>query len=161
MEKNNYYLVSVCFINTHYELFSEPYGLFENLEEAEQFALNKINQLKTQLKVLKIDDEEIEECTFDFTIKNILLDYNKNERININSTPENIILFNPQSKKWVMSPETETIPEKTFHKICISNKEEKKNYYEMVCNFKWDEKNKQAYVYQINKKLEDYFRFYH
>ena len=162
MENYNYfmgrfYLVSVCFINSHMELFSEPYGLFETFDDAEQFAYNKINELKNQLKELEIDDEEIELCDFDFTIKNILLD-NNNKKIKIDTTSENLIIYNPFSKKWIMSHETEIIPDKTFNKWCLTCNEEHREFY-LRAGAKWDDEKKHGYTYKINKKLIEYFKF--
>lgn len=68
------YLVSVCFVNNNQEIFSEPFGIFNSLLEAEQFAVKKIVELKNEfIKELGCQYDELEELyEFDYTLKEII-----------------------------------------------------------------------------------------
>jgi hypothetical protein len=65
------YLLSICYVNHHNLIFSEPYGLFDSIIDAECFAHDKIDELRNEY----IDDygEMLvdESFEFDFTIKKI------------------------------------------------------------------------------------------
>lgn len=65
------YLLSICYVDNHNEIFSEPYGLFETFLQAQIFAHEKIDEMRLEY----IDDYgEIivnEAFEFDFTIKKI------------------------------------------------------------------------------------------
>lgn len=64
------YLVSICYVN-HNLIFSEPYGLFDSIIDAECFAHDKIDELRNAY----IDDygEMLvnETFEFDFTVKEV------------------------------------------------------------------------------------------
>ena len=78
------YLLSICYVDNHNEIFSEPYGLFDTFLQAQIFAHEKIDEMR-QLRLRSpmsetnrleyIDDygEMIvnEAFEFDFTIKKI------------------------------------------------------------------------------------------
>ena len=65
------YLLSICYVNNHNEIFSEPYGLFDTFLQAQIYAHEKIDEMRLEY----IDDygEMIvnESFEFDFTIKKI------------------------------------------------------------------------------------------
>ncbi len=65
------YLLSICYVDDHNEIFSEPYGLFDTFLQAQIFAHDKIDEMRLEY----IDDygEMIvnEAFEFDFTIKKI------------------------------------------------------------------------------------------
>ena len=68
------YLLSVCFINHRQEIFSEPFGLFNSFVEAESFADNKIDELRSEfIKEFGCDYDIDEHYEFDFTIKKVLV----------------------------------------------------------------------------------------
>ena len=65
------YLLSICYVDNHNEIFSEPYGLFDTFLQAQIFAHEKIDEMRLEY----IDDygEMLvnESFEFDFTIKKI------------------------------------------------------------------------------------------
>lgn len=65
------YLLSICYVDNHNEIFSEPYGLFNTFLQAQIFAHEKIDEMRLEY----IDDygEMLvnESFEFDFTIKKI------------------------------------------------------------------------------------------
>lgn len=65
------YLLSICYVDNHNEIFSEPYGLFDTFLKAQIFAHEKIDEMRLEY----IDDygEMLvnESFEFDFTIKKI------------------------------------------------------------------------------------------
>lgn len=68
------YLLSICFIDKNNEIFSEPFGPFDNFLDAECFADRKIDELRLEfMKEFegKFDVDDYYE--FDFTIKKISL----------------------------------------------------------------------------------------
>lgn len=67
------YLLSVCFINNRQEIFSEPFGPFNSFLEAENFADDKIDELKDEFTEEFDEDYVDERFEFDFTIKKVLV----------------------------------------------------------------------------------------
>lgn len=66
------YLLSVCFKNHNDEIFSEPYGFFNSFEDAEQFADDKISELRHNFSIEFNNVHDIDEYfDFDFCIKKI------------------------------------------------------------------------------------------
>jgi hypothetical protein len=65
------YLLTICYVDNHNEIFSEPYGLFDTFLQAQIFAHEKIDEMRLEY----IDDygEMLvnESFEFDFTIKKI------------------------------------------------------------------------------------------
>lgn len=73
MTSSKKYLLSICYVDNHNDIFSEPFGYFDTFIEAECFAYEKIDELRREY----IDDyDELtvdEEFEFDFTIKEVYL----------------------------------------------------------------------------------------
>lgn len=65
------YLLSICYVDNHNDIFSEPFGLFDTFIEAECFAYEKIDELRREyvdeLNEIIVD----EEFEFDFTVKEV------------------------------------------------------------------------------------------
>lgn len=64
------YLLSICYLNRS-DIFSEPFGPFESFKEAEEYAYDRIDEMKEEFcDELNWSYEDIEEhFEFDFTIK--------------------------------------------------------------------------------------------
>ena len=68
------YLLSVCYKNHKNEIFSEPFGMFSSIAEAETFADNTIDEMREDFcNALDVSYEELDEIfEFDFTIKKFI-----------------------------------------------------------------------------------------
>lgn len=67
------YLLSICYVNHHNDIFSEPFGLFDSFLDAEWFAHNKIDELRTEY-IDEYNEMLVNEAfEFDFTIKEVFV----------------------------------------------------------------------------------------
>lgn len=68
---NKKYILSICWMDSHKELFSSPYGLFNTYDEAIEFADEKIDEIKDEY-IEEYDEDYVDEYVFfNFTIKEI------------------------------------------------------------------------------------------
>ena len=69
------YLLSIYFKDFKHNVFSEPFGIFDSLSEAQHFADEKMDQMKFDItQEVNLTWEEVEELyEFDFNIKKILI----------------------------------------------------------------------------------------
>lgn len=71
------YLVSICYKDIYNEIYSEPFGLFDNFNEAELFACEKIDNMRLELmEQFGLNPVDFDEhYDFDYTIKELSSDF--------------------------------------------------------------------------------------
>lgn len=78
------YILSIYWSDHRHEIFSEPHGLFNTLDEAENFIEERIDEIKTEFIELYDEDYVNEYIHCDYTIKSIFIKV----KISINSDDE-------------------------------------------------------------------------